>query len=175
MDQVIHAGKFGVSSRCGDGIRIDIIALQISLDVRRLQIQRFVAAVLPDRRGNKMLPGFGCKCAVYSWSDIGRDHSCLNGEGSASAERIHKDPAGPPRRESKEPCGEVLGDRSRDLVLAVAALMQRLPGSIKGDRHLVFHEKNADGIGVPGLGKLFHPVFALHALHHRLFHDGLDI
>ena len=139
VDQVVHAGELRVCSRGGDRVGIDVIALQVCLDVRRLQIERLVPAFLPDGRGYDVLPGLSGKVAAHAGRDVRCDHGGFDGECAAPAEGVHEDPAGSPGREGDQARGEVLGDGCGDLVFAVAALVEGLSGRVDGCRHDVFH------------------------------------
>ena len=53
--------------------------------------------------------------------------------------------------------------------------MKGFPGRVNGGRDHVFHQKDADRIGVSRLRESLSVVAALHSLHHCFLHDRLDV
>ena len=175
MDQLIHSRCLRVRSRRTDDITVDIISLNIRLDGEVHEIVRLVHGVIPAFSGDQVLPVLGQELTIHSRCHICRDHCRLDGEGAASAERVHEDPVALPRGQHDESRRQRLRDRCFTRQCAVAALMQGLAGGVESHCHRVLVKEDTEREARAVFRKPLDPVRLFHPLHHGFFHDGLDV
>ena len=175
VKQARDAGLRRIGPRGRDGIRVDIVALNVGVDGEVHHILRLFPGVLPVSLVDESGPVLGGEMTMHAGSNIRGDHGSLDRDGAASAERVYEDAVSSPGREQNKAGGEILGDRRLDGHPAVAALVKGLPAGINRGSDLILHEKDPDGVGVSVLRKHSEVVARLHLLHHRLFHHGLDV
>ena len=124
MDHLIHSRCLRVRSRRTDDITVDIISLNIRLDGEVHEIVRLVHGVIPAFSGDQVLPVLGQELTIHSRCHICRDHRRLDGEGAASAERIHEDAVALPRSQHDQCRCKCLCDRSFSRNFTIPSLMQ---------------------------------------------------
>ena len=175
MDQFLHPGQSGVGSGNGHHLIINVIALNIGFRRQVDQRLRFVHSPIPVLSVHNMSPVLRRKTAVHARCHMGRHHGRLYGNRPAAAERIHQDAVSPPGRQHDQRRRQILRYGRFGRQFPVAALVQGIARRIQSHRHLIFHQKDPDRVGIPALLKPVHMIRLLHPLHHRFFHNGLDV
>ena len=175
MNQVIHAGAFCILPGCLYDVPVNIIALYVDLHIRVDHLLGFLYALVPQLAVNQVRPLLRRELTVHSGRNTGSNHRRLYRERTAAAERIHQNPIRSPRCQQQQGSCQRLGQRCLARQGAVSALMQGVPGRIQRHHNLVLQQKDAHRIRRPVLREPFHIVVLLHALHHRLLRDRLNI
>ena len=122
-----------------------------------------------------MRPVLRCKTTVPAGSHVGCHHCCLYGERSASAKRIHQDPAGIPGGQQDQRRCQILRNGSLRRKLPVTSLVQGFSGAVQSHRHFILHQKYTNGKRSSILREPGNIILTFQAVYHCLFHNRLDI
>ena len=175
MNQVVHPRSPGIGPGCPDNVPVNVIALDVCLHIRPHQALGLIRRLIPVFPLYQVPPFLRQEGTVHARSHTRRHHGRLDGKCAASAEGVHQNPVLIPRCQKKQRRRQGFRDGGLAGKRAVAPFVEGIPAGINAHRYHVLIEKYPQGEAQPIFWKPAHLVAAFQTLHHRFFHDGLNI